>query len=76
MIRKLGFFRNRWHLHHQPKDARPYYEASIIFQATDMDEASRLWETMEEALGCHGEGDDHICPHFRVSGLHQLDEED
>lgn len=74
--KKLGFFRNRWRLRRREQhDDRPYFEASIVFQAADMAEAERLWEAMEGALGCTGEGDDHVCPHFRVSGLHQLDED-
>lgn len=71
----LGFFHNRWRLRRVEEDTRPYFEASIIFQAADMDEADRLWEAMHDALGCTGDGDDHVCPHFRVSGLHQLDED-
>lgn len=65
-----------WRIRRDPTDDRPYFEASFLFQAKDMDEAGRLFDAMSDGLGC-GEGicdADHPCPHFRVGGLHMLDE--
>lgn len=74
---RSGSSAGRWRLR-RDQDTRPYYEASILFQAADMDEAEKLFDAMVDGLGC-GEGvcdEETPCPHFRVGGLHQLDEMD
>jgi len=75
---RLRWFRRGWRLQQTVEDARPYYEVSIIFQAADMDEADRLFDAMCEATGCNDAtcGADKPCPHFRVGGLHRVDEDD
>lgn len=57
-----------------PRDSRPYYEASFVFQAADMDEAESLYDRMLDVIcGDHTAGEG--CPHFRVGGLHLMDED-
>lgn len=75
--KRLSFFRHRWRLRHGPDDPRPWFEASIIFQARDMAQAEFLFERMtDDALDCNRHGPDEPCPHFRVGGLHQVDNDD
>lgn len=75
--RALAFFRNRWRVR-RGEDARPYFEASILFQAKDMEEADRLFDQMVDGLECGDGVCDAVrpCPYFRVGGLHQLDEDE
>lgn len=70
--RALGWFRDRWRVR-RDVDSRPYFEASVLFQAADMAEAEALFDAMIDTLGCPD--GDHQCPHFRVGGLHQVDDE-
>jgi hypothetical protein len=71
----LGWFRDRWQLP-RTSDARPYFEASVLFQARDMAQAEFLFDAMIDGLGCGTLcGDERPCPHFRVAGLHQVDDE-
>jgi hypothetical protein len=57
------------------EDDERYWEAYILFAATDNDEAERLFEAMtDDALGCSDEPD-HECPHFRFASLRPLEEE-
>ncbi len=72
--RALRFFKDRWRLR-RDEDTRPYFEASILFQATDMVEAERFFDAMVDALECGDCGEDKPCPHFRVAGLHQLNDD-
>ncbi len=72
--RKLGFFRDRWRVR-RDEDTRPYFEASIMFQARDMAQAEFLFEAMIDGLGCGNLCGEVPCPHFRVAGLHQVDDE-
>lgn len=55
------------------EDERPYFEASVIFQADDTDEADKLFEAMTDALGCSERCATESCPHFRVGGFHRMD---
>lgn len=66
----------RW-FQSDPKDKRPYFDANVIFQATDMEEAEALFDKMLEAIGCEEclENEDKPCPHFRIGGLHLMEED-
>lgn len=76
-MKTLRWFRDSWRVR-KSQDERPYFEANVIFQASDMDEADRLFDGMLDAIGCDGDearGEDEPCPHFRVGGLHRMEEE-
>jgi hypothetical protein len=70
-----GWFRDRhWFARKHDEDTRPYFEATFLFQARDMAQAEFLFEAMNDGLGCTERCKEQACPHFRVGGLHQLDE--
>ena len=72
-----GWFRDRRWFSRTAPDKRPYFEISHFIQAKDMDEASALFEGMTDALGCSDYCDEnHVCPHFRMGALHQLDDDE
>lgn len=77
-LQRLKWFTYRWRIK-KDEDTRPYFEASLYFQAADMDEAEVLFDAMCDALGCSEDetrADDEPCPHFRFGGLHRIDEDD
>lgn len=73
-IKRWGDMR-KW-LGPRTQDRRPYFDASVMFQAADMDEAEKLYARMLDAIGCDQHADDEEpCLHFRGGGLHLMEED-
>lgn len=78
MIRRFKRWANdrKW-FRTDPSDSRPFFDASVVFQAADQDEAEALFDRMLDAIGCaeHDGDQDSPCPHFRVGGVHMMEDD-